>query len=75
MVSGPSGVGKGSVVRLVLERDPRLYFSVSAKTRPPRPGEVDGRDYRFMSEERFEQLVREGALGRKSGRGFHSYEP
>ena len=62
MVSGPSGVGKGSVVRLVLERDPRLYFSVSAKTRPPRPGEVDGRDYRFMSEERFEQLVREGAF-------------
>ena len=62
MVSGPSGVGKGSVVRLILERDPRLFFSVSAKTRAPRPGEADGRDYQFMSEERFDQLVHEGAF-------------
>src|SRR5207248_10714222 len=51
-----------SVVRRLLERDPSLYFSVSAKTRTPRPGEVDGRDYRFMSEDRFERLVREGAF-------------
>jgi guanylate kinase len=50
-------VGKGSVVRLLLERDPTLYFSVSAKTRAPRPEEVDGRDYWFVTEERFDQLV------------------
>jgi guanylate kinase len=60
VIAGPSGVGKGSVVRRLLELDPSLYFSVSAKTRAPRPGEVDGRDYRFMSEARFEDLVRRG---------------
>jgi guanylate kinase len=62
VISGPSGVGKGSVVRLLLERDPTLYFSVSAKTRPPRPGEVDGREYWFVSEDRFDELVESGAL-------------
>jgi len=61
-VSGPSGVGKGSVVGLVLERDPSLYFSVSAKTRAPRPGEVDGRDYWFIPEARFDDLVSQGAF-------------
>jgi guanylate kinase len=60
VIAGPSGVGKGSVVRQLLQRDPTLYFSVSAKTRAPRPGEVDGLDYRFMSEADFEELVRRG---------------
>jgi guanylate kinase len=55
-------VGKGSVVRKLLERDPTLYFSVSAKTRAPRPGEVDGRDYWFISEAEFDRLVAEGAF-------------
>jgi len=55
-------VGKGSVVRKLLDRDPSLYFSVSAKTRAARPGEVDGRDYRFISEEEFDRLVAEGAF-------------
>ena len=62
MISGPSGVGKGSVVELLLERDPSLYYSVSAKTRPPRPGEVDGRDYRFITEPEFDALITEGAF-------------
>jgi guanylate kinase len=61
-VSGPSGVGKGSVVGAVLQRDPTLYFSVSAKTRAPRPGEVDGRDYWFTTEDRFDQLVAQDAF-------------
>ena len=61
-MSGPSGVGKGSVVRMVLERDPALYFSVSAKTRAPRPGEVDGRDYWFITEKRFDGLVADDAF-------------
>ncbi|MBI4259274.1 MAG: guanylate kinase, partial [Actinobacteria bacterium] len=61
-MSGPSGVGKGSVVRLLLSRDPRLVFSVSATTRPPRPGEEGGRDYVFLSEEEFLRLVGRGAF-------------
>jgi guanylate kinase len=55
-------VGKGSVVRLLLQRDPTLYFSVSAKTRAPRPGEVDGREYWFISEDRFDELMDAGAF-------------
>jgi guanylate kinase len=62
VIAGPSGVGKGSVVRQLLASDPTLYFSVSAKTRAPRPGEVDGMDYWFMSEERFDEMVRQGAF-------------
>jgi guanylate kinase len=50
------------VVRKLLKRDPSLYFSVSAKTRAPRPGEVDGRDYWFITEEEFDRLVAEGAF-------------
>ena len=55
-------MGKGSVVRKLLERDPSLYFSVSAKTRAPRPGEVDRQDYRFISEDEFDRLAAEGAF-------------
>jgi guanylate kinase len=55
-------VGKGSVVKLLLERDPTLAYSVSAKTRAPRPGEVDGRDYRFMPEAEFDRLVDQDAF-------------
>jgi guanylate kinase len=49
-------VGKGTIVRRLLERDPRLWFSVSATTRPRREGEVDGRDYLFLHREGFERL-------------------
>ncbi|MDP9342093.1 MAG: guanylate kinase [Actinomycetota bacterium] len=49
-------------MRKLLERDPTLYFSVSAKTRAPRPGEENGRDYWFMSEQEFDRLVAKGAF-------------
>src|SRR6266498_2397319 len=57
VISGPSGVGKGTVVRRLLELRPELVLSVSCTTRDPRPGEVDGRDYRFISPELFDQLI------------------
>jgi guanylate kinase len=53
VVAGPSGAGKGTIVRRLLELNPELRFSVSMTTRAPRPGEVDGREYRFVSHEEF----------------------
>jgi guanylate kinase len=53
VVAGPSGVGKGTIVRRLLERDPRLWESVSYTTRPQRPGEVDGVDYHFVPRDEF----------------------
>ena len=57
VVSGPSGVGKSSILRLALERDPNLRFSVSHTTRAPRAGETDGEDYHFVSEDAFRELI------------------
>jgi guanylate kinase len=62
VLSGPSAVGKSTVVKCLRERVPNLHFSVSATTRAPRPGEVDGVDYHFVSPARFQQLIDEGAL-------------
>jgi len=62
VLSGPSAVGKSSVVRCLRDRLPDLHFSVSVTTRAPRPGEVDGVDYTFVTAERFQQLIDEGAL-------------
>lgn len=62
VISGPSGVGKGTVVARLLRMRPDLYLSVSCTTRPPRLGEVDGRDYRFVSPLEFEELVDRGAF-------------
>jgi guanylate kinase len=62
VLSGPSAVGKSTVVRCLRERIPNLHFSVSATTRAPRPGEVDGVDYHFVSPTRFQELIDEGAL-------------
>ena len=62
IICGPSGVGKGTVVSRLLEMDPTLYFSVSATTRPPRPGEVDGVHYHFLSQEQFRQWIQEDAF-------------
>lgn len=62
VLSGPSAVGKSTVVRCLRERIPDLHFSVSATTRAPRPGEVDGVDYHFVSPARFQQLIDDGAL-------------
>ena len=60
VVSGPSGVGKSTLVKAALARIPDLGFSVSATTRAPREGEVDGVDYHFVTAERFQERVREG---------------
>ena len=62
VLSGPSAVGKSTIVRCLRERIPDLHFSVSVTTRAPRPGEVDGVDYSFISSEQFQQLIDDGAL-------------
>lgn len=59
VLSGPSGVGKNTLMNRVIPRIPNLQYSVSATTRPPRPGEVDGVDYFFVSEEEFDQMIAE----------------
>ncbi|NOY82918.1 MAG: guanylate kinase [Kiritimatiellaeota bacterium] len=62
VVSGPSGAGKTTVCRRLLEIEPNLHFSVSCTTRLPRPGEEDGRDYRFLSRAEFEARIAAGAF-------------
>lgn len=62
VLSGPSAVGKTTVVRCLRERIPDLYFSVSATTRAPRPGETDGVDYHFVTADAFAQLIEQNAL-------------
>ncbi len=62
IIAGPSGVGKGSVIKKVFESGRKLYFSVSATTRAPRPGERDGMDYHFISCEQFQSWIAEGAF-------------
>jgi guanylate kinase len=62
VLAGPSGVGKSSVVDALRGRLPELFFSVSATTRDPRPGEVDGVHYRFVGPSGFEQLIARGEL-------------
>lgn len=62
VLSGPSAVGKSTVVRRLRELMPELFFSVSATTRAPRPGEADGVDYRFVTPERFQRLIDDGAM-------------
>jgi guanylate kinase len=60
VVSGPSGAGKSTLIRASLEEVPELAYSVSATTRRPRPGEVDGIDYIFLSRQEFERWIQEG---------------
>ena len=62
MLAGPSGVGKGTIVRKLLERDPHLWLSVSATTRSRRDGEVDGKDYVFLDRHEFERIRDEGGF-------------
>ena len=62
VLAGPSGVGKSSIVAELRSRLPELFFSVSATTRDPRRGEVDGRDYHFVGPAGFDELVERGAL-------------
>ena len=60
MITGPSGVGKGTLINGLLERCPELELAVSATTRAPREGEVDGREYHFLTDAEFEERVGRG---------------
>jgi guanylate kinase len=60
VLSSPSGAGKSTIARMLLESDDGIAMSVSATTRPIRPGEVDGRDYHFVSDAEFEEMVGSG---------------
>jgi guanylate kinase len=62
VITGPSGVGKGTLVGQLLQRHPEIWLSVSATTRAPRQGEVEGQSYFFLSRECFEQQVQEGGF-------------
>ncbi len=62
VLSSPSGAGKTTLSRLLLERDPTIELSVSVTTRKPRPGEVNGRDYHFIDGDRFDAMVARGEL-------------
>ena len=62
VISGPAGAGKTEIVKKLLEKHPDVRLSVSCTTRAPRPGEVDGVNYHFVSEERFRALIEEGAF-------------
>jgi guanylate kinase len=60
VITGPSGVGKGTLIRGLMERHPQLELSVSATTRAPRPGEQDGVDYHFLQRDEFDRRVADG---------------
>ncbi|QDZ39540.1 guanylate kinase [Euhalothece natronophila Z-M001] len=62
VITGPSGVGKGTLVKLLLAHHPDLSLSVSATTRPPREGETEGKDYFFLSRDQFENMIETGEL-------------
>jgi guanylate kinase len=73
VITGPSGVGKGTLIRTLLERVAELELAVSATTRRPRPGETEGVAYHFLSEDEFERRVRAGEFvehARYSGRRY-----
>lgn len=62
VLAGPTSVGKSTMSRFIRSTYPQVHFSVSATTRPPRPGEVDGEDYLFIDPVRFDELVESGAF-------------
>ena len=62
VVSGPSGCGKGTVLKQLIENDEHVFYSVSATTRSPRVGEVDGVNYYFISKEQFEEKIASGGM-------------
>jgi guanylate kinase len=73
VITGPSGVGKGTLIRGLMERLPVLELSVSATTRAPRPGEQDGVDYHFLTREEFDRRVREGEFVEHADYAGRSY--
>lgn len=62
VVSGPSGCGKGTILQEVLRKGNRLFYSISATTRIPRPGEVEGENYFFLTKDAFERLIEENGM-------------
>ena len=62
VLSGPSGVGKSTVLARIREAHPEIWTSISVTTRPPRPGEVHGREYYFVDDEEFDRLIESGEL-------------
>ena len=62
VLSSPSGAGKSTIARMLMARDEGVAMSVSATTRPIRPGEVDGNDYHFVSDSTFDEMIAEGAF-------------
>lgn len=73
VVAAPSGTGKTTVCRACLERDPQLEFSISHTTRRPRPGEVDGVDYHFVTPHEFRRIVEEGGFVEHAEYGGQNY--
>jgi guanylate kinase len=73
VITGPSGVGKGTLIRSLLRRVPELELSVSATTRRPRLGETHGVDYHFLGEDEFERRVRDGAFVEHASYSGHRY--
>src|SRR3977135_841924 len=73
VITGPSGVGKGTLIRGLMERLPALQLSVSATTRAPRPGEQDGVDYHFMTREEFDRAVAQGEFVEHADYAGRSY--
>ena len=73
MITGPSGVGKGTLIRSLMQQIPALEVAVSATTRPPRPGEVDGVDYHFLTEEEFDRRLAAGEFGEHASYSGHRY--
>ena len=73
VISGASGVGKGTVLARVMQHRDDLKFSVSATTRPPRPSEVNGREYYFLDRQQFEDMIRRGEFLEYDEHADHYY--
>jgi len=73
VITGPSGVGKGTLIRSLVQQVPELEVSVSATTRPPRPGEVDGVDYHFLTEAQFDERLAAGDFVEHATYSGHRY--
>ncbi len=73
VLSGPSGVGKGSVIQVVRRRHPQVWLSVSVTTRAPRPGETDGVEYHFVDQAEFDRMVGAGELLEHASYAGNSY--
>ena len=73
VISGPSGVGKDTLIRRLLQLDPNLVYSVSGTTRAPRPGERPGENYTFLTRDQFERLIASGAFLEHATYNGHFY--